>query len=312
VVGGVTEWFHVDADLVGAGQFDDGGAEIAIGTEFTVPDGDYLFRWRHPTEVPTVTPTVRVWNASNALVAGPLSFTSLAPDTWCETAQVTLTAGTYKVAVNTTDYVARTGFYTGGPITREGITGVRGVFGASPSSAPGTNSTATYFVDIGTPEDEPEPEPEPQLEAVADDPQAGAALHLARVMDEVALAIGRITKIKSVFAYPPPTITPPAAYVSYPARMAYHVTYQRGTADIEGLPIVLVVGDPTKKRIRDLIATWSAPDGVGSVPAALEEWEWTSCDDLTVSDATFDVETIAGIEHMVVIFTATAVGPGRE
>lgn len=308
----MTIWFHADADLVGSGQFDDGGAEIAIGTEFTVADGTYLFRWRHPAEVPTVTPTVRVWNESNALVAGPLPFLSLTPNTWCETAEVSLTAGTYKVAVNTTDYVARTGFYSGGAITREGITGVRGVFGASPSSAPGTNSTATYFVDIGVPEDEPEPEPEPPLEAVADDPQSGSVLHLARVMDEVALALGRITGIKQVFAYPPPSVTPPAAYVTYPQQMAYHQSYGRTMADIVGLPIVLLIGKPTEKRVRDTVARWSAPDGVGSVVAALEEWEWTSCDDLTVTSAEFDVETVAGIDYMAVIFTATAVGPGRE
>lgn len=309
-----TTWFHADADLAGAGQFDDGGAEIAIGTEFTVPAGTYAFRWRHPAEVPTNSPTVRVWNVSSALVAGPIAFTTLTPNTWCETGTVTLEAGTYRVAVNTTDYVARTGFYSGGSITRGEITGVRGVFGNSPSSAPGTNSTATYFVDIGlvTNDPDPEPEPDPELEAVADNPQAGEVLHLARVMDEVAQVLRTIKFLKQVFAYPPPTITPPAAYVTYPQRVLYHQTYQRGTADIEGLPIVLVVGEPTDKRVRDRIATWAAPDGVGSVVTALEERTWVSCDDLTVQSAEFDVETIAGIDYMVVIFTATAVGPGRE
>jgi hypothetical protein len=308
----MTTWFHTDADLAGAATFDE--PEIALATRFNVPDGTYLFRWRSGSAPPSNTPQIRIWNEASGLVAGPLDFTTaISANAWHETTGVALTAGTYRVAVNTTRYLARTGFYSGGSVVRDGVTGISGMFGASPTSAPGTSSTATYFLDIGVPDDpDPEPEPEPALEAVADDPSAGAVLHLARVMDEVALALGVITGLKSVFAYPPPSIVPPAAYVTYPARMVYHQTYQRGTADIEGLPIVLVVGDPTKKRVRDKIAQWSAPDGTGSVMAALEAWDWTSCDDLTVSAAEFDVETIAGIEYMAVIFTATAVGPGRE
>jgi hypothetical protein len=315
VVGGVTTtYFHTDADLSGAGQFDDGGTELAIASEFTLPDGTYVFRWRHPSTVPSVTPVVRVWNEANVLVLGPLAFTALAVDSWCETAQATLPAGTYRVAVNTTHYVARTGFYAGGPVTRGTVTGTRGVFGASPTSAPGGTSTASYLVDVGTVTADPEPEPEPEvpLEAVADDPAVGAMLHLARVMDEVALALQTIPGLKTVFAYPPPTLTAPAGYVTYPERMAYHQSYQRGTADIIGLPIVLVVGKPTDRRVRDRIALWSAPDGPGSVIAALEDWEWKSCDDVTVMGAEFDIETIADVPYMAVIFTADAVGPGRE
>ena len=302
--------FHTDADLVGAQQFLD--PELALATEFTVPTGDYFFRWRHPTATPGVTPTVRVWNEVNALVAGPIGFTALAPDTWCVTPEVSLPAGTYKVAVNTDHYVARTGFYSGGAITRDGIIGVRGLFGASPTSAPGGASTATYFVDIGTEDTPPDPEPDPGPEAVEDVAQAGAAMHLARVMDEIALALGGVTGLKKVYPYPPPTLSPPSAYVSYPARVAFDLTYQRGEDDYEQIPVVLVAGRPTEKRVRDMLAAWSASDGPNSVKALLEGREWTSCDDVRVASAEFDIETIAGIDYLAVIFTANAVGPGRE
>lgn len=314
MVGNVTT-FHVDADLVGAGQFDDGGAEIAVATEFTVPSGDYYFRWRHPSATPTVTPRLRVWDASNNLVAGPLAFTTLTPDTWVETSQsalVTLTAGTYRAAVNTTHYVARTGFYTAGSITRSGIIGVRGVFGSSPTSAPATGSTATYLVDIATVDATPEPEPETPASTVLEEPRAGDALHLARVMQEIALACSTGTGLTRFYSYPPATLVAPAGYVSYPSRILYHQTYQRGTADFEDLPVVLVVGRPYEQRARDLVAEWSAADGPTSIVSRLEEWDWTSCDDVTVTSAEFDIERIAGVEYLAVMFKVTAVGPGKD
>lgn len=302
--------FHTDADLAGSGQFGP-ESEASLATEFTVPEGTYYFRWRHPSATPSVTPVVRVWNDAGGLVAGPLSFASLTPDTWCETATVALSAGTFRVAVNTTHYVARTGFYTAGSITRDGITAVRGVFGSSPSSAPGTGSTATYFVDIGTPDTDPEPEPEAPTEVV-DEPRAGSALHLARVMQEVALVCSRVTGLSRFHSYPPATLTAPAGYVSYPDRILYNTTYQRGQADYEGLPIVLVAGLPSELRTRNLVAEWSSADGPRSIVSALEEWTWESCDDVTVGTGEFDVETIAGIDYLAVMFKASVVGPGRD
>jgi hypothetical protein len=309
------DWFYTDADLVGAGEFGEDEGELALATEFTVPAGTYQFRWRRPAATVEVTPTIRVWDNDGNLVGGPFGFATAVADSWVVTsATLALLAGTYRIAVNTDAYVAKGGFFTGGSVTRDGVTGVRALFGTSPTSRPSTASTSTYFIDMGlvTDDPDPEPEPEPGLEAVADVAQAGAAMHLARVMDEMALVLGGITGLKKVYPYPPPTLSPPSAYVSYPARVAYDLTYQRGEDDYESIPVVVVAGRPTEKRVRDLLAAWSASDGPNSVKALLESREWTSCDDVRVPSAEFDIETIAGIDYLAVVFTANAVGPGRE
>lgn len=313
-MGGVTT-FHTDDDLTGAQQFGpESNTELA--TEYTVGvDGTATFRWRYPGNLPSVTPTLKVWNASGVQVGETLSFTSGGLNTWVVTpagTPITLTAGTYRVSVNSTHYVARVGFYAGGPITRGDITGNRGMFGDA-GSAPGTGSTASYLVDMDFTPSTPEPEPEPEPgETVIEEPRAGDALHLARVMQEVALAASRVTGITRFYSYPPATLVAPAGYVSYPSRILYNQTYQRGQADYEDLPIVLVVGKPSDRRARDLVAEWSAADGPRSIVSALEEWDWQSCDDLTIGSAEFDVERIAGVDYLAVMFKATAVGPGRD
>lgn len=140
--------FFTDADLTGAGEFVEG--EVWLATEFTVPDGTATFRWRWPAVAPVVTPQIRVYNAGGTLVAGPISFDSTTTSAWNTAgvgSPVSLSAGTYRVVVNTTRYPARSGFFSGGSITRGDITGVQSRFG-SPGSAPTSTSTATYFVDI--------------------------------------------------------------------------------------------------------------------------------------------------------------------
>lgn len=302
--------FYGDADLAGAGQFND--PELALGLEFTVPAGSATFRWRAGTTPPGVVPVLRLWNAANQLVVS-LPFATVDAGAWnAAVGSVDLAAGTYVASVNTDHYTARTGFFTV-PIVRGDITGVSGRFGSSPTSAPGGTSTAAYFVDVdftaeGT---EPEPEPEPEPDPVVDEPRVGESMHLARVMDEVALAMATIQGLNG-FAYPPATLTAPAFYISYPAQILYDVTYARGEDDFIDLPIVVLVGRPTQRETRDRVARYCASDGPTSVKAALEGFAWTTCDSLSITTAEFDTEMIAGVEYLALIFKATAVGPGRE
>lgn len=140
--------FFTDADLTGAGEFVE--PEVWLATEVTVPDGTASFRWRWPAIAPVVTPQIRVYDAGGTLVAGPISFDTTTTSAWNTAGSgspVSLSAGTYRVVVNTTRYPARSGFFSGGSITRGDITGVQSRFG-SPGSAPTSMSTATYFVDV--------------------------------------------------------------------------------------------------------------------------------------------------------------------
>jgi hypothetical protein len=136
-------------------------------------------------------------------------------------------------------------------------------------------------------------------------------MRLDRVMDEVATVLAQFTGL-SVIPYPPGTLKPPAGYVSYPREINFDETYQRGEDTFTDLPIVLVASRVTDKTARDTVAGWAAGDGPRSVKAAMEAWRWTHCDDLTVTTAEFDVEKIAGVEYLAVMFKATVTGPGKE
>lgn len=136
-------------------------------------------------------------------------------------------------------------------------------------------------------------------------------MKLDRVMDEVAATLEQITGLR-VFAYPPPTVVPPAGYVSYPQSIDFDETYQRGEDQFTNLPIVLVASKVTDRAARDKVAGWASGDGPKSVKRAMEAHAWTTCDDLTVTSCEFDVELIAGVPYLAAMFKATVVGPGKE
>lgn len=134
-------------------------------------------------------------------------------------------------------------------------------------------------------------------------------MKLNDVMDEVAEALGTITGLR-VFGYPPPTLTPPAGVVSYPESIDYDQTYGRGVDRMRALPVLLVVGKATDRSAREKVAGWAAGSGAGSVKAVLEEHEWESCDELSVTACTFDVVTIAGIDYLAAMFSLDIAGSG--
>lgn len=136
-------------------------------------------------------------------------------------------------------------------------------------------------------------------------------MRLDLVMDEIAGVLKKITDL-NVEAYPAATITAPAGYVSYPIRIQYDETYQRGSDQFVDLPMVLLAGDATAPGTRDVVAAWAHGDGPRSVKARMDEHTWETCDDVTVGTAEFDVETIAGIPYLAVIFKATVEGPGGD
>jgi hypothetical protein len=134
---------------------------------------------------------------------------------------------------------------------------------------------------------------------------------LDEVMDEVARVMQTITGLR-VFAYPVATLSAPAGYVSYPQSVDFDETYQRGTDQYTDLPIVLLAGKPTEKSSRDTIAAWVASTGPRSIKAAMEAHRWETCDDLTVTSAEFDVESVGGVPYLAAMFKATVVGPGED
>jgi hypothetical protein len=131
-------------------------------------------------------------------------------------------------------------------------------------------------------------------------------------MDEAAAAVRQITGLRNVTAWPPDTLTAPAAYISYPRSIDFDEAYQRGGDQFTDLPIVLISGKAVERSARDQVGRWASGDGPQSLKRSLEEWSWQTCDDLTVTSCEFDVETIAGVAYLAAMFKATVVGPGED
>lgn len=137
-------------------------------------------------------------------------------------------------------------------------------------------------------------------------------MKLDDVMDEVAQAIKQIAGLRESFSYPPDKLSvSPCGYVAYPQSVDFDEAYQRGEDQLTDLPIVLVAGRVDDRATRDLLASWASGDGPRSIKKALDEWPWTSCDDLTVNSCEFIPEEIGGVAYLAAMFKATVVGPGE-
>lgn len=136
-------------------------------------------------------------------------------------------------------------------------------------------------------------------------------MNLADVMIETAKVLQDALGF-TVASWPVAKLVAPAGYVSYPREIDYDQTYQRGSDQFTDLPIVLVCGKANDEAARNTAAAWTDGSGATSVKQLLEQHAWTSCDDLTVTTAEFDVEMLGGVPYLAAMFKATVVGPGKE
>lgn len=88
-------------------------------------------------------------------------------------------------------------------------------------------------------------------------------MNLADVMQELADQLDTIAGLR-VYAYPPASVQPPAAVVTYPDTYTFDETYRRGMDRLE-LPVVLMVGKVSDRASRDRLGRYV--DGSGTVTA---------------------------------------------
>lgn len=133
-------------------------------------------------------------------------------------------------------------------------------------------------------------------------------MDLAKVMDAVAAQLDTIPGLR-VFAYPPDSLVPPAAVVSYPDTLTFDDTYGRGM-DRLTLPVVVVVGRPSDRSTRDNLAVYCDGSGVASVKAVIEAGAYADFDTVRVASIDFDAVTIGGTDYMAALFNLDIVGSG--
>lgn len=133
-------------------------------------------------------------------------------------------------------------------------------------------------------------------------------MDLAAVMDAVSNRLSTIAGLRC-FAYPPPTLTPPAAVVSYPDSYDFDETYGRGM-DRMKLPVVLVVGQVSDRSARNSLGAYCNGTGSQSVKAVLESGTYSAFQVVRVEGIEFDVVAIGGIDYTAALFTLDIAGSG--
>jgi len=133
-------------------------------------------------------------------------------------------------------------------------------------------------------------------------------MDLANVMQAVSDRLDTIAGLRC-FAYPPPTLTPPGAVVSYPDTLTFDETYGRGMDRLR-LPVVIVVGKVSDRAARDELGLFCNGSGAKSVKAVLESGTYSAFQTVRVMDIEFDVVTIAGVDYMAALFNLDIAGAG--
>lgn len=137
-------------------------------------------------------------------------------------------------------------------------------------------------------------------------------MNIGDVMDEIAERLrGAASLAGRTYAYPPGSITPPAAIVSYPTTGTFDATYGRGVDTMTGV-VVVVVGSPTLRQTRDQLTKYLDGSGAESVKALLDgdDGDYASCDGVRVADWETDVYTIGGTDYLAAVFSLDIAGPG--
>jgi hypothetical protein len=128
------------------------------------------------------------------------------------------------------------------------------------------------------------------------------------VMDEVADQLDTIAGLR-VFAFPPDSLTPPAAIVSYPDEIVYDATYGRGM-DRLTLPVVVVVGRLSDRATKGLLTDYTDGAGGGSIKAVVEAGTYTAFDTVRVTRAEFDAIRIGSTDYLAGMFDLDVAGQG--
>jgi hypothetical protein len=129
------------------------------------------------------------------------------------------------------------------------------------------------------------------------------------IADELTARLDTIAGLRC-FGYPPPTVVPPAAIVSYPGSITFDETYGRGMDRIPDWPVLIVQGKATDRTARERIYDFAAATGPKSIKAILEAGEYASLDTIRVMSCEFDVVTIGGVDYISALFTLDIAGQG--
>lgn len=134
-------------------------------------------------------------------------------------------------------------------------------------------------------------------------------MNLDAVMTELAEAAATIEGMRA-FAYPPDKVHPPAFLTTLPEQIDPHATYAKGMSTMR-IPCLLVVNRVQDRSSVKKLVSFLSMAGDLSVVRALEDFTYTSCDVVMVSNIAADkVISIGDIDHLGAEFTVDVGGSG--
>lgn len=132
-------------------------------------------------------------------------------------------------------------------------------------------------------------------------------MNLAAVMDEIGDCVDQIPGLR-VSRWPPGTVTPPAAVVSYPTDVAYYGQGATRAANTMTVPLAIALGRPNDRSTRDRLSAYLSGAGASAIVELVDAWAWQSCSSVTVTTADVDVVTIGKVEYLAALFTLEVIG----
>jgi hypothetical protein len=135
-------------------------------------------------------------------------------------------------------------------------------------------------------------------------------MDLAKVMDELGARLNTIDGLRAQEWPPGGAFSPPAAFVGYPERIEFDMTYQRGSDVYRRLPVLIALPRPNERQTRDLMAMYCAGSGPKSIKAVLESGAYTACDTVVVVEIEMDGVTIGATPCLVAACLCDIVGEG--
>lgn len=133
-------------------------------------------------------------------------------------------------------------------------------------------------------------------------------MNLADCMDEIATQVDTIDGLR-VYAWPVPSITPPAAVMTYPGTYEFDATYGRGM-DRLSLLLAVVVGRADQRSARDRLGAYVDGSGSSSIKAVVEAGTYTAFHTVRVVGVDFGEVTIAGTAYVGATFELDITGQG--
>ena len=131
---------------------------------------------------------------------------------------------------------------------------------------------------------------------------------ITEVLAEIADQLDTIPKL-NVFPFWAKKVPVPGATVGPPEKIEFDQTYGRGS-DKMTVPILVLVGAVSSEQsIRDLSAYMDG-EGARSFKVVLNGYEWTTCDDVMVTECVPDTYTSGGVTLLGAEFTALITGQG--